>query len=99
MESIAISAARVSAGPRQTLMSPSAHCIRLTVSRCYRRRDASRTFATSRQRLSKSEYSKLYGTADDAVADVRSGSTLLSSGFGLCGVAGKLFVHSGDPNI
>ncbi|KND91911.1 Succinyl-CoA:3-ketoacid coenzyme A transferase 1, mitochondrial [Tolypocladium ophioglossoides CBS 100239] len=32
--------------------------------------------------------SKVFDTADDAVADVRSGSTLLSSGFGLCGIAG-----------
>ena len=32
--------------------------------------------------------SKLFRNADDAVADLRSGSTILSSGFGLCGVAG-----------
>jgi 3-oxoacid CoA-transferase len=31
--------------------------------------------------------SKLYGSAHDAVADIQSGSTVLSSGFGLCGVA------------
>ena len=34
--------------------------------------------------------SKLYGSADDAVADIKSGSTILSAGFGLCGVAGKM---------
>ena len=34
--------------------------------------------------------SKLYQTADVAVADIKSGSTILSSGFGLCGVAGAL---------
>nr|XP_036577253.1 Succinyl-CoA:3-ketoacid coenzyme A transferase 1, mitochondrial 2 [Colletotrichum truncatum]KAF6784192.1 Succinyl-CoA:3-ketoacid coenzyme A transferase 1, mitochondrial 2 [Colletotrichum truncatum] len=34
--------------------------------------------------------SKLYKTADEAVADVKSGSTILSSGFGLCGVADTL---------
>ncbi|KAF3763236.1 succinyl-CoA:3-ketoacid-coenzyme A transferase [Cryphonectria parasitica EP155] len=34
--------------------------------------------------------SKLYPTADDAVADIQSGSTILSSGFGLCGVAETL---------
>lgn len=34
--------------------------------------------------------SKLYATADDAVADIQPGSTLLSSGFGLCGVAETL---------
>lgn len=32
--------------------------------------------------------SKLYKDADAAVADIKSGSTILSSGFGLCGVAG-----------
>ncbi|KAL4904232.1 hypothetical protein BDW74DRAFT_33397 [Aspergillus multicolor] len=31
--------------------------------------------------------SKLFKTADEAVADIESGSTILSSGFGLCGVA------------
>ncbi|KAK2039172.1 coenzyme A transferase [Colletotrichum somersetense] len=31
--------------------------------------------------------SKLYASADEAVADIKSGSTILSSGFGLCGVA------------
>ncbi|KAK3486742.1 uncharacterized protein B0T23DRAFT_232908 [Neurospora hispaniola] len=30
--------------------------------------------------------SKLYASADDAVADIRSASVVLSSGFGLCGV-------------
>jgi 3-oxoacid CoA-transferase len=33
--------------------------------------------------------SKLFRNADEAVADLKSGSTILSSGFGLCGVAGK----------
>lgn len=32
--------------------------------------------------------SKLYRNADEAVADIKSGSTILSSGFGLCGTAG-----------
>lgn len=32
--------------------------------------------------------SKVYKSAEDAVADIKSGSTILSSGFGLCGVAG-----------
>ncbi|KAL1303776.1 hypothetical protein AAFC00_007113 [Neodothiora populina] len=31
--------------------------------------------------------SKLFKDADEAVADIQSGSTILSSGFGLCGVA------------
>ncbi|THX19162.1 succinyl-CoA:3-ketoacid-coenzyme A transferas-like protein [Aureobasidium pullulans] len=30
---------------------------------------------------------KVYKNAEDAVADIKSGSTILSSGFGLCGVA------------
>lgn len=33
---------------------------------------------------------KLFKNADDAVADLKSGSTILSSGFGLCGVAGTV---------
>lgn len=33
--------------------------------------------------------SKVYKDADAAVADIKSGSTILSSGFGLCGVAGE----------
>ena len=32
--------------------------------------------------------SKVFKNADLAVADLKSGSTILSSGFGLCGVAG-----------
>ncbi len=32
---------------------------------------------------------KLFENADDAVADIKSGSTILSSGFGLCGTAGR----------
>ncbi|AEO68111.1 uncharacterized protein THITE_2117485 [Thermothielavioides terrestris NRRL 8126] len=34
--------------------------------------------------------SKLWESADEAVADIKSGSVLLSSGFGLCGVASTL---------
>jgi hypothetical protein len=34
--------------------------------------------------------SKLFSSADEAVADIKSGSTILSSGFGLNGVAGSL---------
>ncbi|KAG8162391.1 hypothetical protein KVR01_008156 [Diaporthe batatas] len=56
---------------------------------------ASATGATSPRRLLSSSKapaptrggSKLFEDADAAVADVRSGSTILSSGFGLCGVA------------
>lgn len=35
--------------------------------------------------------SKLYKNADAAVADLKSGSTILSAGFGLCGTAGENF--------
>ncbi|KAK4033032.1 mitochondrial succinyl-CoA:3-ketoacid coenzyme A transferase 1 [Parachaetomium inaequale] len=34
--------------------------------------------------------SKLWKSADEAVADIRSGSVVLSSGFGLCGIASTL---------
>ncbi|KAK0648727.1 hypothetical protein B0T16DRAFT_408670 [Cercophora newfieldiana] len=34
--------------------------------------------------------SKLFKSADEAVADIQSGSVLLSSGFGLCGIASTL---------
>jgi 3-oxoacid CoA-transferase len=33
--------------------------------------------------------SKLFKDADEAVADIQSGSTILSAGFGLCGTAGN----------
>jgi 3-oxoacid CoA-transferase len=35
--------------------------------------------------------SKVYASADEAVADIKSGSTILSAGFGLCGTAGMCF--------
>ncbi|PQE12917.1 hypothetical protein CJF30_00002807 [Rutstroemia sp. NJR-2017a BBW] len=38
--------------------------------------------------------SKVYKNADEAVADVKSGSTILSAGFGLCGTAeGKIAIE------
>jgi 3-oxoacid CoA-transferase len=36
--------------------------------------------------------SKVYKNADAAVADLKSGSTILSAGFGLCGTAGKIYL-------
>lgn len=33
--------------------------------------------------------SKVFKSADEAVADIKSGSTILSAGFGLCGTAGE----------
>jgi hypothetical protein len=47
-----------------------------------------RGFGASTIRSSQRGGFKLFRTADDAVADIKSGSTILSSGFGLCGVAG-----------
>ncbi|GKT65440.1 coenzyme A transferase [Colletotrichum tofieldiae] len=43
--------------------------------------------------------SKLYASADEAVADIKSGSTVLSSGFGLCGVADTIIgaLHRRGP--
>ncbi|KAJ3494990.1 hypothetical protein NLG97_g3711 [Lecanicillium saksenae] len=52
-----------------------------------------RNFMTSPSILSQKQhsgYSKLWDSADHAVADVKSGSTVLSAGFGLCGVAETL---------
>jgi acyl CoA:acetate/3-ketoacid CoA transferase alpha subunit len=37
----------------------------------------------------------VFKNADEAVADLKSGSTILSAGFGLCGTAGELKI----PNI
>jgi 3-oxoacid CoA-transferase len=37
--------------------------------------------------------SKVYKNADDAVADLKSGSIILSAGFGLCGTAGMISLH------
>lgn len=56
-----------------------------------------RGFVATTIRFSQRGGSKLFKTADDAVADVKSGSTILSSGFGLCGVAGKLSTNFSGP--
>ncbi|KAL7942927.1 hypothetical protein V8C42DRAFT_142542 [Trichoderma barbatum] len=52
-----------------------------------------RLLSTTPIRLSQTQIrpkSKLFESADAAVADVKSGSTILSSGFGLCGIAETL---------
>ncbi|KAL6693652.1 hypothetical protein J3F84DRAFT_379559 [Trichoderma pleuroticola] len=54
-----------------------------------------RLLSTTSIRLSQAQTqvrpkSKVYESADVAVADVKSGSTVLSSGFGLCGIAETL---------
>ncbi|CAH0023560.1 unnamed protein product [Clonostachys rhizophaga] len=61
-----------------------------------------RGFASTRIVLSATAIkhnSKLFKDADAAVADVQSGSTILSSGFGLCGVADTLIsaLHRRGP--
>lgn len=51
-----------------------------------------RFLSTTTIRLSQAQQtrpkSKVYESVDAAVADIKSGSTILSSGFGLCGIAG-----------
>ncbi|KAL2255379.1 hypothetical protein VTK26DRAFT_3489 [Humicola hyalothermophila] len=47
-------------------------------------------FATATPEAKRGGGSKVWKSADDAVADIRSGSVLLSAGFGLCGVASTL---------
>jgi 3-oxoacid CoA-transferase len=42
--------------------------------------------------------SKVFKNADEAVADIQNGSTILSAGFGLCGTAGTSNTHSSDEN-
>lgn len=44
----------------------------------------------SREPVIDRSRSKLFKSADEAVADLQSGSTILSAGFGLCGVAETL---------
>lgn len=46
-----------------------------------------RTFASSSRRY---EINKVFPSASEAIGDMKSGSTLLSGGFGLCGVPGTL---------
>lgn len=50
-----------------------------------------RALSSTAARLSQPRRdSKVLASADEAVADVRSGATILSAGFGLCGVAETL---------
>jgi hypothetical protein len=43
--------------------------------------------------------SKVFKSADEAVADITSGSTILSAGFGLCGTAGENCPKSSNHNL
>ncbi|KAK3689496.1 hypothetical protein B0T22DRAFT_461637 [Podospora appendiculata] len=72
-------------------------CARLSpTSRVHNAISGARTFSHTRNWRSAAvpavdrSASKLFASADDAVADVKSGSVILSSGFGLCGVAETL---------
>lgn len=57
-----------------------------------------RTFTSSSARLLTS--SKVYPSADEAVKDIKSGSTILSAGFGLCGTPETLIgAISRQPQI
>lgn len=76
----------------------------------YRTRDV-KFFSTSKSRrrvasrpedthpLSTRPKSKLYDSADDAVQDLKDGSTILSAGFGLCGVAQTLIEAIGKRGL
>ncbi|OAQ97646.1 hypothetical protein LLEC1_07676 [Akanthomyces lecanii] len=81
---------------RITLQRPiAASCAatRATLSRTHTPTHRYRTFVTAAALLSQkkpSGYSKVWDSADHAVADVKSGATILSAGFGLCGVAETL---------
>ncbi|GAB1317646.1 hypothetical protein MFIFM68171_07856 [Madurella fahalii] len=73
--------------PSRTLSVPS--IIRLYVNGT-RGFSHSRNWRSVAAPVAHSGDSKLWKSADDAVADIESGSVLLSSGFGLCGVASTL---------
>ncbi|KAH6975243.1 hypothetical protein BKA56DRAFT_489179 [Ilyonectria sp. MPI-CAGE-AT-0026] len=64
-----------------------------------RRNFSSTRVGFSAKGFSAKGHSKLFPDADAAVADVKSGSTVLSSGFGLCGVADTLIaaLHRRGP--
>lgn len=49
-----------------------------------------KTIPASREPTIDRSRSKLFNSADEAVADIQPGSTILSAGFGLCGVADTL---------
>jgi 3-oxoacid CoA-transferase len=63
---------------------------------CVSRQRDVRCFSSSRLRWQEAgdqpvidrTRSKLFKDADEAVADLKSGSTIFSAGFGLCGTAG-----------
>ena len=78
--------------PRVMLQTSRWACT-LTVRATFVQQINRRCFTTTEEVSPVRPESKLFKNADAAVADVRSGSTILSSGFGLCGVAGE-FTYS-----
>ncbi|TQV92067.1 succinyl-CoA:3-ketoacid-coenzyme A transferase subunit A [Cordyceps javanica] len=80
-------AARINLHSPVALLRPAT---RVAVLNTHPRTYRSRTFVTTASLFSQKKpapYSKLWDSADHAVADVKSGATVLSAGFGLCGVA------------
>ncbi|KXX82384.1 Succinyl-CoA:3-ketoacid coenzyme A transferase 1, mitochondrial [Madurella mycetomatis] len=75
--------AAVNCAPR-TLRAPSIARLNINGRRSF---SHSRSWRSVAAPVANSGDSKLWKSADDAVADIESGSVLLSSGFGLCGVA------------
>ncbi|KAF2737232.1 3-oxoacid CoA-transferase [Polyplosphaeria fusca] len=76
--------------------APPVHLCRRHAANTQWRRPRQRRFyiaTPSQQPTINRAASKLLPTADDAVADLQSGSTVLSAGFGLCGVAETL-IHA-----
>ncbi|ATY63379.1 coenzyme A [Cordyceps militaris] len=83
-------AVRIALPRPMTLARPVTNTIRL---RTQPPKQGRRTFVATTALLSQKKpapYSKLWDSADHAVADVKSGATILSAGFGLCGVAETL---------
>ncbi|KAL7806654.1 hypothetical protein V8C26DRAFT_439856 [Trichoderma gracile] len=77
----------ITAVSAQLLHAPRAHA----ASSAPRSRFLSTTaFRFSQQQSQVRPKSKVVDSADEAVADIKSGSVLLSSGFGLCGIAETL---------
>lgn len=70
--------------------SPHVHVAKqVCLSSSTRRRHLHRTTRLQKEVTGKS-HSKFFSSVDDAVADIKSGSTVLSAGFGLCGTAETL---------
>ncbi|KAK3313068.1 hypothetical protein B0H66DRAFT_385155 [Apodospora peruviana] len=80
------------AAPRQHFRTPTSRLIRCG-SGVRRSFSSTRSWRSAPIPTVNRGDSKLFESADDAVADIKSGSVILSSGFGLCGVANTL-IHA-----